>query len=159
MREIFLKTVFVLALLYPLNMAIGQVLPSPSVSPSAIVNPLPSPSPTASAVTTVPVQVAAAPPVWLQTLVTTAESLPLIGPIVVTVLKYLGIIVSIMTAFCAFLMLALQTIGSIASIASLTTLAAKIQAFQSGQIMYWLKYVSAFNAQKSDDTTPPPPAV
>ena len=135
--------------------AIAQTAPSPAPA-APVAAPVASPAPIAASVpdtAPAPVMVKdinAAPPTWVQDLAVSIKSLPVVGPIVVKALNWIAVIVSILTALCAFLMVALKALSSIMNIASLTNFAASLQAFQDGKIMYYLKYFSAFNAQKPD---------
>jgi hypothetical protein len=90
----------------------------------------------------------AAPPQWAQDLIVSAGKLPVVGPVVTKGMVYLGIISSILTAGIAFLLSVLAALSGIASLANLTSFATKLTAFRDGKIMYWLKYLSMFNAQK-----------
>ena len=90
----------------------------------------------------------AAPPQWAEDLIMSVEKLPIIGPIVSKILVYLGIVSSILTAFIAFLLTALNSLSVILSLSGLAKFAEKVKLFKDGKIMYWLKYLSLFNAKK-----------
>lgn len=90
----------------------------------------------------------AAPPQFAQDIIVAAQKLPVIGPFVAKGLLYLGILSSILTAAIAFLLTVLSALSGIASLANLTSFGSKLVAFRDGKIMYWLKYLSMFNAQK-----------
>lgn len=108
-------------------------------SPASIVLPAtaaaPSVSPTAA-------------PQWAQDLLSAAANLPIIGPLVSNAMIYAGIASSILTAIVLFLLTVTSAISGVGSFAGLTSLTSAVQAFQSGPIMYWLKFFSMFNAQK-----------
>lgn len=102
----------------------------------------------------------AAPPQWAVDVMTTAQELPVIGPIVSKALLYLGIVSSIVTAFLAFLLTSLNALKSLSNFAGLVSITQKLETFQNSQIMYWLKYVSLFNASKkvvAQDSKPEAP--
>ena len=111
---------------------------APIVNPTLVTVP-------ASVVVKDPVLV---PPTWLQDLIISAESLPTIGPILVKVLQYLAILVTMLTALCACAIAILKALSGVASMANLAGLADKVSSFEDSKIMYWLKFASAFNAQK-----------
>lgn len=125
----------------------------PSPTPKATPNP-------ASIAQTMPINTPvvvvaepAAPPVWAQDVIMAAQKLPIIGPIVSKIFIYLGIVSSILTALVAFLLTVLSAASKVANISQLTDLANKIELFKDGKIMYWIKYLSMFNAQKPDAPT------
>lgn len=101
----------------------------------------------------------AAPPAWVQDVVVTIKKLPVIGPIAVKVLNWIAVLCSVLTALAAFMMVALKALSSVVSLTELTGLADKIQKFQNGKFMFYLKYASMFNAKKplpqANDQHPP----
>jgi hypothetical protein len=101
-------------------------------------------------VPTVAVPEPAAPPQWAIDIMTTAQELPVIGPIVSKALLYLGILSAIVTSLVACLLAILRALSGIASLAGLVSFAAKVQAFKDSKIMYYLTLVSLFNAKKAD---------
>jgi hypothetical protein len=96
----------------------------------------------------VPVAEPAAPPQWAENLMVAAQKFPVVGPVLSKILLYLGILSSILTAFIAFLLSAIGAITGALNLAGLTGFADKVQLFKNGKIMYWLKYLSMFNAKK-----------
>ena len=98
--------------------------------------------------------VSVAPPNWMQDVMVSIKSLPMVGPIAVKVLNWLGVLVSILTALSAFMMIAIQALSSVMNVAQLSDLASKIKGFQDGKLMYYLKYLSMFNAQKPAQVEP-----
>lgn len=117
-----------------------------TASPVALASPAPAASPQPMVAVAEP----AAPPVWAQDMMTTAEKLPVIGPIVTKALLYLGIVSSLLTMFCAFLISVLGVLESAFSWSKLFTAATAIADFKNGKIMYWIKFFSMFNAKKPD---------
>lgn len=94
--------------------------------------------------------VSAAPPQWMQDMIVTIKSLPVIGPVAVKILNWIAVIVSILTALCAFLMVVTKALSGISSVAQFGAFGEKIKSFQDGKIMYYLKYLSMFNAKKPE---------
>lgn len=132
---------------------------APVASPVAVASTAPVVAPVAAipASQASPVVVkddSAAPPTWMQDVLVSIKKLPMIGPIVVKALNWVGVLCSILTALAAFLMVALKALSSVMNLAQATDLAAKVQGFQDGKIMYYLKYLSMFNAQKPDASAP-----
>lgn len=117
----------------------------PSPVPSSFPVVVSSPSPEAAKVA---VSEPAAPPVWAQDLMVTAEKLPVVGPLVSKALLYLGVLSSILTMLTAFLISALAAVGGALNYAGLARAAQAIAAFQNGKVMYWIKFFSLFNARK-----------
>ena len=112
--------------------------------------PTPAPSPLVTAVpgtTTVTMPEALAPPEWATDVLNVVNKLPVVGPIVEKVVMYVGILGSLMTALVAFLLAVSEAIQQVTHSSGLVELAAKIQAFQDGKIMYYLKMLSLFNAK------------
>lgn len=90
------------------------------------------------------------PPSWLQTVVLSVKSMPLVGPYVVMGLQWLGVLLSILTALCAFALAVLKALSTVLSAAQMAEIALKIKALEKSKVMYWLKYLSAFNAPKEE---------
>lgn len=90
------------------------------------------------------------PPEWLQDALLQAKNIPFIGPYLVKIMQWLGVIVSIITGLFAFLWAALRSLQVVASAAQLAGLAEKLAAAENSKVMYYLKALSAFNAQKKD---------
>lgn len=123
---------------------------TPTSTPAAVVQTVPVQAP----IEVVQVAEPAAPPKWAEQLIVTAQDLPVIGPIVSKALVYLGIVSSIVTAVIACLLTILNALSGIANLAGLANFANKLQVFKDGKIMYWLKYISLFNAKKNVPAQP-----
>lgn len=109
----------------------------------------PSPAPIATpAAAAVVVPADAAPPQWLQDVIAGSEKLPTIGPIIAKGVLYLGSLGALVSLLLVFLLSAINIIASVVNFAGLSDFAAKLQAFKDGNLVYWLKYISFFNAQK-----------
>lgn len=89
------------------------------------------------------------PPSWLQDLLLAVKSLPIVGPYVVEFFKWIGVVSVILTSLCASILTILKALSGALKLAKLDELAAKVEAFQSSKIIFWLKYLSNFNAQKA----------
>jgi hypothetical protein len=147
---------FYMLLIFGADQACGQAAPVANPSPVAVTAapavPVSSPADDiAKASQPVPTTVkdeSAAPPAWVQDLVVTIKSMPILGPIAVKILNWLTVLFSIITALCAFLLVVLKALSGVANMASLVGMQDKIVAFQSSKFMWTLKYLSVFNAQK-----------
>jgi len=123
---------------------------APQAAPVApVVAPIPPPKSIDEIKLTVKDEVMV-PPEWLQNALISAKSLPYVGPFLVVALQWLGMIASILTALFAFLWALLKALESVASLAKLAPLAEKLAALQNSKLMYYLKAMSVFNAQKKD---------
>lgn len=92
----------------------------------------------------------AAPPKWAADLLVSVQNFPVIGPIVSKAILYVGIVSSILTALVACVLTILSALSGALNLAGLASFVAKIQDFKNGKIMYWLTYLSMFNAKKPD---------
>lgn len=90
------------------------------------------------------------PPEWLQNALMSVKSLPVVGPYLVILFQWLGVLVSILTGLFSFLWLVLKSLEGILGAAKLYDLANKIAMLQNSRIMYYLKAFSMFNAQKDE---------
>jgi hypothetical protein len=125
------------------------ITPAVGASPAMALVPLPTPVPVP--VGDVAVSAPSAPPQWAQDLIMNAQKLPVVGPYVAKGLLYLGILSAILTALVAFLLAAAMALKGVLNFAGLNSFVVLIQAFQDGPVMYWLKYLSMFNAQKKSE--------
>lgn len=88
------------------------------------------------------------PPEWLQKAVLIVKELPLVGPIVVEILKYLGVLAAILTALTACALAILKSLKLVLKLVKLDSYIAKIEAIENSKVLYYLKFLSNFNAQK-----------
>ena len=102
---------------------------------------------------TVAVPVPAAPPQWAIDFITEIQKLPILGPIATKVFVYAGIVGAVMTAIVSSLWAILTALSSISGLSGLASLEEKLTAFKNGKIMYYLAFLSLFNA-KQPTTTP-----
>lgn len=149
MKWIFAFVIFCLA-----PIAFAQAPADPSVGTTVIQAPVVV-VPASSDVAAVAANPIAAPPAWATELLSVISGLPIVGPILSKAMTYLGILGALMTALVAFLLAAASALKNVTAWAGLASLAAKVQAFQQSQIMYWLTTLSMFNAK----VPPPAPTV
>jgi hypothetical protein len=88
----------------------------------------------------------ALPPEWIGGLLVWLKSVPTVGPIIVEVLKWVSVVVTVLTVLstCIQAILKIPEIGL--RISGATKLADSIKKV-SDKIMPWLKYFSAYNVQ------------
>lgn len=86
-------------------------------------------------------------PTWIQTLMLLVQSIPGVGPYVLTALKWLGFAASILTAVSAFLMALQVLFSSMEKLTGIGAIFTKINGFIA-KIMPYVKYLSVFNAKK-----------
>ena len=128
------------------------VVNMPSASPAPVVPKAPMSVDASTAVQPVVVKdVDMAPPTWMQDVLVSVKTLPIIGPMITKAVQWLAVICSILTALCAFILLVLKALAGVSTLGNIQSLADKVAAFQNSKIFYYLKYASMFNAQK-----PPP---
>lgn len=145
--------VFALSFCLALSAQTPEVKADPT--PIVVVAEAPAPTPVEANpdVTTeapkVLVSEAVAPPAWLEKLLDNAASIPFIGKYAVEVVKYLGVIASILTLLVTFLVGVVRVLAPIASFANFTKFATILQAFEASKTMYYLKFFSMYNAKKA----------
>lgn len=88
------------------------------------------------------------PPPWLQDVLLAVKGLPIVGHYVVEALKWIGVLSVLITSICAALIACLKVLGGALKLVKLDALAAKVEAFQNSKIVFYLKYISNFNAHK-----------
>lgn len=106
-----------------------------------------------------PVVAAAAPspaeaPEWLVKALELVSSVPVVGPIVVEVAKWLGVLSSVLTILVTAILGIIRALGVVLPAIKLADLAAKVLAFENSKVMYWLKLLSMYNAKKVDSANP-----
>lgn len=93
------------------------------------------------------------PPQWLVNALEFLNKAPIVGPYMVKIAQWFGVVVTIVTALTAFVLTSLNALKGVLNLSGLVNAALAVEAFKSGKIMYWLKYVSAlFNASKKNET-------
>lgn len=91
------------------------------------------------------------PPPWLENAINFARRIPFIGPVIVEVTKWAGVLGASFTLIVTLLLGLLRILVPVVNIAGLAALALKLQAFESSPIMYWLKFFSMYNAKKPEE--------
>lgn len=86
-------------------------------------------------------------PVWLLEFLTYISTIPKVGPVLVEVAKWLGVLASVFTALSLTLTVILKIPEITARWAGASEIADKIKALHD-KIQPWLKYLSIFNVQK-----------
>lgn len=142
-----LVLIFLFVITFTVHNSIAQTAsPSPVVVNGAVSTPgLTAPAPTP----TVTVPEASTPPQWVLDVLASAQKLPTIGPIISKAVVYLGVLCSLLTGLVAFLLTGINALKGVVNLAGLADFAAKLEAFKDGKILYYLKFFSAFNAQKT----------
>lgn len=98
------------------------------------------------------------PPEWLVEILNTIQSLPIVGPYLVVILQWLGVVFTIVTTFTLAIITSVRALMTVAKWQQLFTVVAALENFQKGKIMYWLKYFSMFNAKKEEPKKEEPKA-
>ena len=91
------------------------------------------------------------PPTWLETAILFVKNIPGVGPVLVEIGKWVGVVGTILTALCVFLLSVLNALQKVFSASKLMGYVNLIQAFKDGKIMYWLKYFSFLNAKEKKE--------
>lgn len=89
------------------------------------------------------------PPTWLQDMMLVIKGLPIVGPYVVEALKWVGVATVIISAMTGAVLTVLKALQGALKLAKLEAMAEKVTAFEKSKFIFWLKYFSNFNAQKS----------
>lgn len=156
--RMFILALFSSCLLFSYSASAETASAPVAVASSApVVTPVPPPIATTApaGVPTIAVAVPSAPPQWAQELLLTAEKLPVVGPWVAKLILWLGILAGILTTLTAAILGIVKTLIGAANLTGLTEVATWLGNFQNGQVMYWLKFFSLFNAPASPPSTAP----
>lgn len=98
---------------------------------------------------------AATPPEWLSAVLDLVVSIPVVGPIVVTALKYVGLVAALLTALTTFVHSVSTAVAAVFQAAGLGNVAQKLLKLRDTVYPY-LAYLSVYNVQKQakpSDTT------
>ena len=87
------------------------------------------------------------PPEWLESFLLTVAAIPKVGPIIVEVFKWLGVIASVFTALSVALTVIVKIPEVTARWAGADEFADSLAEINK-KIQPWLKYLSVFNVQK-----------
>lgn len=142
--------VFLTVLVLSLYSSAQIMTPAPSASPGTALSGTPQATPTPTP-GMIAVAEPSAPPLWLQDLIVSAQSFPIVGPYLTKVMMYVGVIGSILTALVAFLLTGISILSGIANFSGLAGIATALTNFKNGPIMYWITYFSNFNAKKPQE--------
>ena len=88
-------------------------------------------------------------PEWLANLVVSVESFPVIGMIIIEVMKWVGFLTSVMTALSVFLMAIKVACEKLSQLALIGPYLQKVIEFIEKALPY-AKYLAIFNTQKSE---------
>lgn len=86
-------------------------------------------------------------PVWLKYGVETAVGLPYVGPVLVEVLKWVGVVAALLTALSAFLLAVSRALAGIVKLVPMLSALDKVKALVDKLLPYAM-YLSVFNVQK-----------
>lgn len=86
-------------------------------------------------------------PSWIAPVVMWLQGVPTVGPILVEVLKWLGLLAAVLTALSTFMMALSKAVVGVAGMAGFVAFAEKAQKFFDVALKY-AKYFSMFNVQK-----------
>lgn len=86
-------------------------------------------------------------PSWVAPIVTWLQTVPTVGPILIEVLKWLGIVAAVLTALATLMQALAAAFVGVAKMAGFVEFANKAKAFLD-KILAYVKYFSMFNVQK-----------
>jgi predicted protein tyrosine phosphatase len=87
------------------------------------------------------------PPAWLESVLVFIQSVPKVGPVVVEIFKWIGVVASVFTALSVAVSVILKVPEIAARWAGAGALAEKIEKLNE-KVQPWLKYLSIFNVKK-----------
>lgn len=102
------------------------------------------------------VQKAVEPPAdWIKTAIVFVYQIPYVGPVVLLIFKWITALLTIVTGLCGFLLISFKALSGVLSTVKLVEWAQAVTDFKdNSKVMYWLKYISAFNAPAPKDQKP-----
>jgi len=119
------------------------------------VNPAPPPPPVVAEIPPMPDEFSVSPkhmpPQWLEKAMDVVSSLPFVGPYIVEIAKWLGVIASLLTILVTAVLGSLKVLSAALNLAKLADLALKVNKLANGPIMYWLSFFSMYNAKKQGE--------
>lgn len=133
-----MKWILCFAMLMMASLSFAQDAPTAQPSPTSPV----VAAPAAATPAVAPAPAVSALPAWVQELLSTVATLPIVGPYISTALMYLGILGAILTALVTFLNAAATALKGVVNLGGLTNLATWIANFQQSKIMYWMTALS-----------------
>lgn len=87
------------------------------------------------------------PPLWILDLVIFLNDIPTVGPILKSVFEWAAALAVVSTALCGAAIVSLKALSPLLLKFGLTDKAAALEK-NSAKVIYWLKYISLFNATK-----------
>jgi hypothetical protein len=91
------------------------------------------------------------PPIWILDLMMWLNSIPTVGPVLKLIVEWAGALAVISTTLCGAAILSLKALNELLPKFGLADKAKLIDA-KSQKVIYWLKYVSLFNAKLPSKT-------
>jgi hypothetical protein len=119
---------------------------APKPAPAEVIASMPEEAPV------VPSSVTQAPE-WLVKSLELVSSVPVVGPVVVEVAKWLGVVSSVLTILVTALLGVLRVLSLVLPAVKLANLLSLVVALENSKVLYWLKFFSIYNVQKK--TEPP----
>lgn len=150
-----MKQLILILLIMPLFAYAADVAKDAPPAPAAVIAKLPDEAP----VVALPAVVQ--PPDWLTKTLELVSSLPYVGPVVVEIAKWLGVLASVLTILVTALLGILKALALVLPAVRLANLVEVVVALQNSKVMYWLKFFSVYNAvneEKKTDLQQKPPA-
>lgn len=87
------------------------------------------------------------PPEWLQQILLNLDKIPVVGPHLVLVLKWLGVISAILTILTTAFLAIVKALSLVLNVAGLAVLASKVEALKE-KVFPYLAWLSSYNVQK-----------
>jgi hypothetical protein len=122
----------------PVAVATAEPAPAATLLPPVVI------TPEAAA------QEALEPPKWLEKAVSHAMTLPIVGPVLVEIMKWLGMIAAVMTALATAFMAVAKALSAVLKGMKLIELAVKVEALYT-RVAPWLQFLSMYNVQKKPE--------
>lgn len=91
------------------------------------------------------------PPEWLAKVLDVGRSVPVVGPVLIEGLKWLGVFASVMTLLVTMLTGLGGILVPVFNLAGLAQAAAFILKLSNSPVMYWLKFFSLYNAKVQEE--------
>lgn len=118
----------------------------PAPAPAAVIAAMPEEAPVAQPAVT-------QAPEWLVKSLELVSSVPVVGPVVVEVAKWLGVLASATTILTTALLGILRLLGLVLPAVRLANMVVWLVAIENSKVMHWLKLLSLYNAQKQEKKT------
>lgn len=89
-------------------------------------------------------------PEWLVKALEVVSSVPVVGPVVVEVAKWLGVLSSVLTILVTAILAVLRVLTVVLPAVRLAGLVSVVAAVENSKVLYWLKLFSMYNAKQAD---------